>query len=711
MKHFDLDGRYSTTASARYFVCFDRSMGGGTLYSMKTFEKIRNFSNETSWLQQMTVNYKSNELVFTTDNKEARFWDLSRYNFEKTINLDPGKKVEKPDNTYSLFSQQGNYYLSSSYSLKSIINYFTGALLYNSERRILDISPDGTIGFIEESGNGEIINIATGNVLKKIDYKYPRYFASPDNKTVVYQRYPDPQINIYNYRTNTEITAAVQIGEYPKFSLDGSNLYSLGFVDESDAPNFLITAVNTGSNISVTPVLRIPGMKMVKFAVSLDEKMVSVIYQNTEEYTMTNNNTIITYEISTGKEISRIKNVSGGNDLIYLDAKYNLAALSMITNTVEIFNTVSAKHLIDITHFKGVKDWIAVTPDGLYDGNMESLRKFYFVKGNDIVNPEAYFEKFYIPNLFARVMAGEVFEPVDVNIKSVPTVKISYASVQRNLEVSDDIPTYQNTTGAAEITVTASATDDAVDEIRLFQNGKVLNLVTRNLIVADDKSSTATKKYSISLLPGQNIIRAVALNTQRTESDPDEIAVIYKVDATQADTKPLVNNNSNTVISDVDKNATLHMVVVGINAYKNPAMSLNYALADATAFKDEVEKDAKTIITNIKTYFVTDDKADKNGITTALQQVQQNAKPQDVFIFYYAGHGVISNKEFYLVPNDVTDLKNVDAALQSNGIAAKLLQEYAINIQAQKQLFILDACQSAGAFQTLMTNDANQQKS
>ena len=49
-------------------------------------------------------------------------------------------------------------------------------------------------------------------------------------------------------------------------------------------------------------------------------------------------------------------------------------------------------------------------------------------------------------------------------------------------------------------------------------------------------------------------------------------------------------------------------------------------------------------------------------------------------------------------------------ALKEHGIAAKLLQDYAINIQAQKQLFILDACQSAGAFQELMTNDANQQK-
>jgi len=154
------------------------------------------------------------------------------------------------------------------------------------------------------------------------------------------------------------------------------------------------------------------------------------------------------------------------------------------------------------------------------------------------------------------------------------------------------------------------------------------------------------------------------------------------------------------------------LVVVGINLYKNPKMSLNYALADATAFKDEVEKDAKTVIASVQTYFVTDGAADKTGILKALQQVQQNAKPQDVFVFYYAGHGVIAegNKEFYLVPNDVTDLHNVDEALKEHGIAAKHLQQYAVNIQAQKQLFILDACQSAGAFAEMLSADGNQQK-
>ena len=44
--------------------------------------------------------------------------------------------------------------------------------------------------------------------------------------------------------------------------------------------------------------------------------------------------------------------------------------------------------------------------------------------------------------------------------------------------------------------------------------------------------------------------------------------------------------------------------------------------------------------------------------------------------------------------------------------AASTLQQFRqIDIQAQKQLFILDACQSAGAFEAMISSDANQQKS
>ena len=416
------------------------------------------------------------------------------------------------------------------------------------------------------------------------------------------------------------------------------------------------------------------------------------------------------------KEGKLLREFISENNNDFLKAAFSKDDKIMFTPTtqkgVQVWNTQTGELLGTYYFIEKTNEYIFVSPEGLFDGSVEGMKELYFVKNNKPIPLEKLYEQFYTPDLLRRKINGEKFFPPDVaNLHDAPKVSIAYAALQRNLDVTDDIPTYQNTTGAAEITITANAEDDAVDEIRLFHNGKIVTLVTRNLIVEDDRSKTAVKKYIINLLPGQNSIRAVALNTQRTESDPAEIAVIYNTGNNSGNNVKPVNNNSSAPIAMVDKTATMHLIVVGINEYENKSMSLNYALADAAAFRDEVEKDAQSIISNIKTYFITDNTADKKGIESAFASVKQNAKPADVFVFYYAGHGVIGkDKEFYLVPTDVSDLKNVQTELEQKGIASKLLQQYAIDIAAQKQLFILDACQSAGAFETMLSNDANQQK-
>ena len=384
-------------------------------------------------------------------------------------------------------------------------------------------------------------------------------------------------------------------------------------------------------------------------------------------------------------------------------------------NTIRVWNWETKKLLATLYSFPKTNDWAVLTPDGHFDATPGAQENMYYVKDVNTITLADMYENFFTPHLLPRILNGENINSADVDIDNIhvrPIIKIQYAEKARNLEVGDDNPVYANTTGLAELTINATAPEDKVDEIRLFHNGKIVNLATRGLFVTDEKTGNETKKYTISLLPGQNTFRAVALNGQRTESKADEISVNYKTGNSAPDNKP-VQNNSAVTVDAIDKTATLYLVVIGINKYQNEKLSLNYALADATAFKDEIEKDAKTVLGNVKTYFVTDNTADKKRITDALNEVQKNAKPQDVFVFYYAGHGYISEKtkEFYIVPTDVADIKNVDEELQQKGISSKMLQTYAINIPAQKQIFILDACQSAGVFEALLTADANQQKS
>ena len=362
--------------------------------------------------------------------------------------------------------------------------------------------------------------------------------------------------------------------------------------------------------------------------------------------------------------------------------------------------------LATITLFNDTDDWLVTTPDGRFDASPGAMERMYYVKnGVQIIPLEALYEGFYTPNLLTQIMNGEKSAPaVDINdIKSPPTVKINYnGTSQRNLEVEDehDAPSFNVTTATVSVQVQASCNDAAVAEIRLFHNGKLIENSTRNLSVEDDTpgGDALTKSFTINLIAGENRLRAVAINSQRTESQPDEIVLNYKPAAPP---------------SGGSGGVTLHLVVVGINNYKNQKYNLNYAVADATGFKDAMSKNCGKIVSNCQQYFITNENAMKGNIVAELNKVVASAKPQDVFVMYYAGHGVVAEdagKEFYLVPHDVTQLYGNDGALAQKGLSAKELREFSQKIKAQKQLFILDACQSSGALGTVAARGAAEEK-
>jgi uncharacterized caspase-like protein len=66
--------------------------------------------------------------------------------------------------------------------------------------------------------------------------------------------------------------------------------------------------------------------------------------------------------------------------------------------------------------------------------------------------------------------------------------------------------------------------------------------------------------------------------------------------------------------------------------------------------------------------------------------------------------------EFFLVPHDVLQLYGADDALRQKGLSSAELLELSKLMPAQKQLFILDACQSAGALTTVAMRGAAEEK-
>ena len=367
-------------------------------------------------------------------------------------------------------------------------------------------------------------------------------------------------------------------------------------------------------------------------------------------------------------------------------------------NTIKVWDWETKTLLATLYSFPETNDWAVVTPGGRFDATKGAQENMYYVKGETTIPMSAMFEKFYTPRLLSRILEGEKIDPTEVDVKKLsapPTVKIS-APVEggiRNLVVEDDKPSvhrYEMTSPKITLTIQADCPSGGVTEIRLYHNNKLIGSGTRNLVVEDEAKTEKSKsqKFEILLVEGLNNFRAVALNTERTESQPDEINVNYKA------TKVATSEESGT---------NLYMLVVGINKYKNPKYTLNYASADATGFKEAMEKNSNAIFNKVNIVYLGDENANKEGIVAAFDKVRETATAKDVFIFYYAGHGVLNEKKnFYIVPQDVTQLYGNDDALAQKGISAADMQQFSKNIKAQKQLFILDACQSAGAIDQIV---------
>ena len=343
----------------------------------------------------------------------------------------------------------------------------------------------------------------------------------------------------------------------------------------------------------------------------------------------------------------------------------------------------------EIARFVGFNngEWVVVTPEGYFNASSNGAKYLNVRMGNDVYSIDNFYERFYNPTYVASALHGrkqEVSSDLRKGFSPPPLVKIVSSAPKTEL-----------TSDAVTVTISAKDQGGGIDEIRLFQNGKLISGDQRGMKPVGSAGQEITRSYTISLLPGQNVLRVVALNRERTESNPDEITVDCKTAQASSD---------------------LYVFVVGINTYKNGTYNLNYGRTDAEAFLSTVLQRSKSIFRRAVPYHLYDGQADRPAMESTFRAIAAAAKPQDAFVFYYAGHGVMSEgnetapSDFYLIPADVTKLYGDDPLLAAKAVSAAELKTLCTSIKAQKQLIVLDACQSGGAVESFASRGATQER-
>lgn len=398
--------------------------------------------------------------------------------------------------------------------------------------------------------------------------------------------------------------------------------------------------------------------------------------------------TVKMWDCATGDILATFTGHSSGVYTLAFSANGRYALSGGADGVMKLYDIKRKKELVSRVHV-GERDWVVYTPDGHFDGTPEGIRRVHFVQGLKTYSLEAFYEKFYTPNLWVRIRDEKPFQATGVHIAREMTTP-------PRVQIISPRPGAILDSERESLEVAVEDQGGGIDEIRLYQNSKLVSDLTRGIRIKETAGHQTTHRFDILLIPGKNEFRVVALNTNRTESKPAVVTVDFK-------RRPA-------------SSASLYILAIGINKYKNAVYNLNFGRPDAEAFTRALENQGRGIFTQVVKREIYDEKAIKPVIEKEMKRFIDTAGPEDVFAFFYAGHGVMSldgakeGSDFYLVTHDVIQLYGKSELLESKGISARQLKEWLKQIPAQKQVIILDACQAGGAVETFALRGAAEQK-
>ena len=351
-----------------------------------------------------------------------------------------------------------------------------------------------------------------------------------------------------------------------------------------------------------------------------------------------------------------------------------------VDGVTKFWDLASGKEFFEHIHF-GDRDWMVKNPEGYFNATDAAREHIHFVDGLKTYAVDQFFEEYYRPDLLPKIFqnrGGNKDDPKGglqgkLQTSPPPSLRVAFVPAQ-------DM-------GKGDLYVRLTDEGGGVGNLKIYHNGKSLPIDRSQLQMPTTKQPTTTYKLPVTLVGGSNVFTASASNKDKVES-----------------TSPAVEFTSD----QITKNSVCYLVAVGINQYKNPKMVLSYARPDAESFIETMEKKS-TLFKNIELHTLFDQEASRVNILKKLDDLSSKIQPEDVFVFYYAGHGSMVDNQFYFIPTESIRLYDA-SSLKTDAIEASVLQDKLKNIRALKQLIIMDACQSGGSVELLATRGASEEK-
>lgn len=354
-------------------------------------------------------------------------------------------------------------------------------------------------------------------------------------------------------------------------------------------------------------------------------------------------------------------------------------------NTAKTWDSQSGELLFSFFKIDS-SDYLVTDRFGRYDGSEAARKLLYFTCGTEIIGLDQVKDKLWVPNLAERILKGD----------TIHTPKLS------NLNIC----------GLTPLVEQMHSSNDTVQYIITLRKGGlgetivyINNIEARR--ITKEKLQKSGNSYQLNILkkdleafwlPNQeNILAVKALTASNDISSRSTISKEFI-------TKKQDQNPPN-----------LFALVVGVSDYKGEDLDLKYAAKDAADIANAIQNSASKLlnadgkqhvfVSRLHTGEGRDKFPEKAAIRQVLNEIGTKAKPNDILLIFFAGHGKWETKlnQFFFLTADAS-VTSATEAISEVGISMLELSDWIqpANMKAQKRILVFDACNSGQAINDLV---------
>jgi WD40 repeat protein len=660
---------------------------------------------------RLAVSPKNSLVMVGSTYHSFNLWDLSTGQMLKSFKMSSSFVGSAYWVEVYFFPNDSTKALSSRTTI-NIWDIETGSELKEISKFVGDvaISPDGKSALVVGPDSAtalHLLDLNTGKIIKKLKghsdsgWRGTIYSVdiSPNGKYGISSSF-DKTARIWDLETGQELRRLIGhegtfregMVNYVKFSPDGRHVLSGG----SDK-TLRLWDVETG--------------KLIRTFRGHTDVIYAVAFSSDGKLALSGSwdSTVRLWDVSTGETLKVFKGHAEGHKSAFDPGVYRVKftpddgyALSVGDASMRIWDITTGQEIAMMVSFED-GEWLAITPEGYYNSSPNGHKYLRLLMGEKAYSMEQFYDVFYRPDIVAAKLGGE-------DIKGLATITMNDAIknpppiVEITSKLSDsDQP-------RVKVCYQAKSAGGGIGEMRLFHNGKLIQSDGYYREVA----KSAVEKIQLASLDSKAIykdMRSVSIKGKvdamptASKSKGDTFEDCKEIDPIPGENEVSVTafNRTNTVQSYMktasfnsklkQEDPHLTILAVGIDQYTDTNVNLKYAVKDAKDLEEKLKTQSATLYKpeNIHYVLLTDREATKTNIVTKVNELSNTIKPQDSFILFVAGHGVLLQNQYYMLTHDYDGMVNDNSMISSNEIV-----EMSKKIKSLNQLFIFDTCHAGG---------------